>query len=162
MNETYSALISTYSTQLDRLKALLEKCPRSMWEFKPAPEHWSIREVLHHLADAELNFTLRIRFGVAEPGSPVHSFEQEVWGRGLLYAQRYPETAIDLYESLVRDNHGLFLELSDEDFAKTVQHSTRGPLTVEYLIGFCDVHLKKHLDQIQRRLSEWKAQGGQG
>ena len=67
MNETYSALISTYSTQADRLKALLATCPRPMWEFKPAPEHWSIREILHHLADAELNFTLRIRWREAGP-----------------------------------------------------------------------------------------------
>jgi len=159
MNENFAAIVETYSTQAVRLKSLLVSCPRKMWEFKPAPEHWSIREVLHHLADAELNFTLRIRFAIGEPGAPVHPFAQEKWGRNLQYSQRYPETAIDLYESLVRDNHGLLLELSDEDFARTVQHSTRGPQTVEYLVGFCDIHLKKHLDQILRRLSEWKAQG---
>ncbi len=160
MNETYARLIETYSTQAIRLKSLLASCPRKMWEFKPGPEHWSIREVLHHLADAELNFTLRIRFALGEPGSTVHSFDQEAWGRNLRYPERYPETAIDLYESLVRDNHGLFLELSDEDFARTVQHSTRGPQTVEYLIGFCEIHLRKHMEQIQRRLVEWKDRVG--
>jgi uncharacterized damage-inducible protein DinB len=158
MNEEHARLVDVYSNQSKRLKKTLADCPREMWEFKTRSQDWCIREVLHHVADAELNFVLRIRFALGEPGAPVHSFDQEKWGRELKYPERYPETAIELYDALVHDTHGLLLELEDADFSKTVQHPARGPLTVEYLVQFCDVHLEKHLDQIRRRLSEWKAQ----
>jgi len=130
-----------------------------MWEFKKAPENWCVREVLHHVADAEMHFSLRARFALGEPGAPIHTFDQEAWGRGLNYAARAPETALALYDALVRDTYGLLRTLSDEDFEKTVQHPTRGAVSVAFLVDFSDVHLGKHLEQIQRRLDEWNARG---
>ncbi len=156
LNARNQELVAVYASQGRRLQAQLALCPKEMWEFKTVPEHWSIREVLHHLADAELNFVLRIRFALGEPGAPIHSFDQEAWGRNLQYAAREPETALALYEALGADTQALLSRLSDAEFEKTVQHPQRGPLTVAYLVGFCDVHLKKHLEQIQRRLKEWK------
>ncbi len=157
MNEANTRLVETYGKMPERLRALLAQGPQEMWEFKTVPENWCIREVLHHITDAELNFSLRVRFALGEPGAPIHTFEQEAWGRGLHYAARPPQTALALFEALVQDTHGLLATLSDEDFEKTVQHPKRGAVNVAYLVGFSDFHLGKHLEQIQRRLNEWNA-----
>ena len=53
--------IESYGRAYDQLVEALKEFPREMWPFKPAPDRWSIHEILVHLADSESNAYLRAR-----------------------------------------------------------------------------------------------------
>ena len=59
--------------------------PEKMWQYKPGPAEWSIHEVLVHLADSEANLYVRARRFIAEPGSKVLSFDNDLWAKALDY-----------------------------------------------------------------------------
>ncbi len=65
---------------------------------------WSIRDLLMHLADAELVRGYRIRVILAEDEPPILGWDQERWTRRLQYLWRSPEAAIALFDQLCFSN----------------------------------------------------------
>jgi uncharacterized damage-inducible protein DinB len=55
--------------------------------FKPAPEKWSIHQILIHIADSELVSTQRIKKVLAEEEPILFSVDQNAWVDGLGYDQ---------------------------------------------------------------------------
>ncbi len=69
-----------------RLHRLIRGVPSRVLARRPAPEKWSIVEVVAHLADAELAMGWRLRKMLATPGVGIpwwdeHPWSQK-WGRG--------------------------------------------------------------------------------
>jgi len=52
-----------------------------------APGKWSVRFILHHLADSETVLFERIRRVLSEPRQVLWVFDQDAWAQGLDYAQ---------------------------------------------------------------------------
>ena len=65
--------IELYGQGFEMLVHILQDIPREMWQFKPAPNEWSVHEVIIHLADSESNAALRARKLIVEPGSRLAS-----------------------------------------------------------------------------------------
>src|SRR5262245_33850860 len=53
----------------------------------PAPSKWSAREIVHHLADSEMNGALRLRVVVAGPERVVLGYDQDQFARALYYGR---------------------------------------------------------------------------
>jgi hypothetical protein len=45
--------IQSYGTTFQRLISALQRFPPGMWQFRPAPECWTIHEIIVHIADSE-------------------------------------------------------------------------------------------------------------
>src|SRR5271169_678392 len=67
------------------LSGVLRQLPKKMWLYKPAPERWSIHEVILHLADTEASSYVRCRHLIAEPGVAVAQFDPALWAGNLGY-----------------------------------------------------------------------------
>ena len=63
------------------------------------PGKWSIRFILHHLADAETVMFERIRRILSEGRRVLWAFDQDAWARGLDYASLPLEISRELYLS---------------------------------------------------------------
>jgi len=46
---------------------------------RPAPDKWSVVEILAHLADTEIVGGFRIRMILGAPGTPIAGFNQDAW-----------------------------------------------------------------------------------
>src|ERR1700751_4839158 len=68
---------------------------------RPAPEKWSIAEIVAHLADAELAMAWRLRNMLANPSVALTWWNQAVWAERLGYAQQ-DESLSALRESNLR------------------------------------------------------------
>ena len=74
---------------------------------------WSVRDVLVHLADAELVRAGRLRFILAAEEPPaLPGFDEGVWKRRLQYLWRSPEAALALYDALVYSNAELLRQFA--------------------------------------------------
>ena len=56
-----------------------------MWKYKPAPDKWSIHEVVIHLADSEVQSHVRLRMILAEPGTTIPNHDEHQWSVALNY-----------------------------------------------------------------------------
>ena len=64
-----------------RIEHVASAWPPEAFERSHAPGKWTARQVLTHLAQAEIVFGNRLRFGLAEDGYVVQPFDQDAWMR---------------------------------------------------------------------------------
>ena len=148
--------IESYGKAYDLLAEGLKKYPREMWEFKPSPKDWSIREILCHIADSEANSYVRCRRFIAEPGSGVYGYDTDMWSAGLKYQEQDADEAIDLFRALRRNSYHLIRNLPDSVWSNTVKHSESGTMGMEAWLDIYERHVQEHLTQMDDAYAAWK------
>ena len=116
---------------------------------RETPEGWSIRDILVHLADAEILRALRIRLILAEPGVRLPVFDQDVWRASLGYDQRGPGIAFSAYASMVGASAELIEALGDAAWEISGEHPEDGTLSVRELITRGANRALEHAQQIR-------------
>lgn len=139
------------------LAKAVRKFPRKMWKWKPAPEKWSIHEILVHLADSETNAYLRARRFLAEPGGTVMAYDQDVWAHKLNYHAQDPDTAIKLVSLVRAMTHALIRELPDSAWSARCAHPEHDNYTFDRWLEIYAGHIPGHIGQMQRNFTAWKA-----
>jgi hypothetical protein len=64
------------------------------------PGKWTVRFILHHLADAETVLFDRIRRAISEPRQVLWAFDQDAWAKGLDYSRIPLDLSRRIYESV--------------------------------------------------------------
>ena len=117
------------------------------------PGKWSIRFLLHHLADSETVLNDRIRRVLREPRQVLMVYEQDAWARGLDYQQLPLDFSRPIYES-VRAGiiHLAGLHYEKHGHLEFV-HSVTGVRTLKQEFEKVAAHNAQHLEQIRMALS---------
>src|SRR6202795_334947 len=71
--------IKVQSATAKRLARLIKGVPTSKLRKRPAPDKWSVAEILAHLADIEIVVGWRMRSILGTPGTPVQAYDQNAW-----------------------------------------------------------------------------------
>ena len=71
---------------------------------RPAPEKWSIVEIVAHLADAELAMGWRLRNMLANPGVALTWWDEAAWAERLGYAQQDASLSAGVFRALRESN----------------------------------------------------------
>ena len=115
---------------------------------RPGPEGWSIRDVVVHLADAELVRSVRLRRLIAEDEPAIEGFDEGVWKRKLHYLWRSPEASLALFELLRFANAEILRECDAATFQRAGMHSEDGRITVADYVRRGAEHAEQHARQI--------------
>jgi len=118
-------------------------------DFVPAPGKWSIRQIIAHVADAELVCAQRMRQIVAEDNPTLIAFNQEAWTRNLDYARRKPKQSLESFRRVRGENYELLRGLPEAAYARTGNHSERGPITLRFQLELLAEHAESHARQMQ-------------
>ena len=148
--------LAIYGDAYDQLMDALEKFPEAMWDFKPGPERWSIREIILHITDSEANSYIRCRRAIAEPGATVMAYDEDQWARGLGYADQDPQAALALFKHLRGMTYDLVKRLPDAVWANTIDHPENGVMTLDDWLGVYANHVPEHIAQIQATHDAWR------
>jgi hypothetical protein len=136
-----------------KLERLVKGVPAAKLRKRPAPEKWSVVEILAHLADAEIVGSWRIRAILGAPGTPIQAFDQDAWVAAGHYAKRDPRKCIGQFRALREANLALLQSLTPEQWKHHGMHSERGEETVEHIVRMFAGHDINHVQQIERILS---------
>lgn len=133
-----------------KLEEAVKGLPAATLDFKPSPEKWSIRQVLAHLADAELNMGSRFRWSASEPGKPIVAFDQDKWAATARYSATAAELSLATFTNVRRWTLDFVKRLTPAEFeAAYVQHEERGKETLQRLLTMMAGHDLNHLKQIE-------------
>jgi len=113
---------------------------------------WSVRFLLHHLADAETVLYERVRRVISEPRQTLMVFDQTAWAENLDYSQVPLEISRDVYSSVraaVIYYAGVYYESKGHlEFV----HSVTGIRTLKDEFDKVASHNEHHLTQIRAAL----------
>ena len=135
------------------LMRLIEGASASQLRKRPAPEKWSIAEILAHLADVEIVVSWRIRAILGAPGTPIAVMDQDAWVAAGHYDKRDPHKSLELFRVLREANLALFKTLTSEQWKHHGVHSERGVETVEHIVRLYAGHDLNHTRQVEQILS---------
>ena len=92
-------------------------------DFVPAPGKWSIRQIVAHLADAEMVGAHRFRQVIAEDNPTLVAFDQDAWARNLDYARRKPKQSLETFRRIRAENYELLKGLPETVFERAGNHT---------------------------------------
>jgi len=139
-----------------KLARLIKGIPTSKLRKRPAPEKWSVAEILAHLADVEIVVSWRMRLILGAPGGPVQAFDQDAWVVAGHYEKRDPGKSIELQRTVREANLALLKSLSPEQWKHFGQHAERGQESIEHLVRMIAGHDLNHIRQIENILKPAK------
>jgi len=125
-------------------------------DFVTAPGKWSIRQIIAHLADAELVGAHRLRQVIAEDHPTLIAFDQDAWTRNLDYARRKPKTSLETFRRIRAENYELLKELPESAYERTGNHSENGAMTLRRLLEGYAQHAESHARQLMEIREEYK------
>jgi hypothetical protein len=125
-------------------------------DFAPAPDQWSMRQIMSHLADAEAVGVMRFRQLLAEENPKLEAWDQEAWAKNLDYNRRKTSQALETFRRNRAENYELLKPLPETAFERAGVHSERGPLTVRTLLQTYADHAESHARQLHTRRAEYK------
>lgn len=117
-----------------------------------APGKWTVRQLLHHLADAETVLYERIRRGIARPGQVVWGFDQDKWADQLNYNTRDLAINQAIYQSIRKGVIDLVNAHYDQAGDQQYVHNETGLRTVKEEFDKVAWHNEHHLRQIRAAL----------
>ncbi len=126
-----------------RLAEVLARLTPEQVEHKPAPNKWSVREVIAHLADCEVAWSWRLRQTFAEENPLLQPFDQDLWAGA--YASYSLEQARATWQALRSWNVAFLGGLAEEQKARTAIHATFGQITLWTIAGIAAGHDLHHL-----------------
>jgi len=118
---------------------------------------WSVRFILHHLADSETVLFDRIRRILSEPKQVLWAFDQDAWARGLDYSTIPLDLSRRIYDSV---RAGIIYQARmhyDKSGHREFVHSETGIRTLKDEFDKVVSHNEHHLEQIDLAL---KGSGG--
>jgi hypothetical protein len=135
-----------------KLDRLIKGVSTARLRKRPAPEKWSVSEILAHLADGEIVGGFRMRLILGSPGVPIVAYDQDKWVISGHYDQRDPRKSVEQFRVLREGNLALLKSLRPEQWKHYGMHSERGQESIEHIVRMFAGHDINHLQQIERIL----------
>jgi DinB superfamily len=117
---------------------------------------WTVRQVVHHLADSHMHAFMRLKWALAEDAPTIKPYDERVWAE-------LPDSAVDIGVSLgILDGvHARWLALyrgmDEARFGRAFIHPERGRLTLDHHLHIYAWHSRHHVAHVTelRRAQGW-------
>ncbi|HEV2134528.1 MAG TPA: bacillithiol transferase BstA [Terracidiphilus sp.] len=108
---------------------------------------WTIRQVVHHLADSHANAYIRVKLALTEEWPTVKPYDEAAWAK--LADSREPiEGSLAMFAALHSRWVALMESLREEDFQKGFMHPALGRQTLDASLGMYAWHSRHHTAHI--------------
>jgi uncharacterized damage-inducible protein DinB len=108
---------------------------------------WTVRQVVHHLADSHINSYVRFKLALTEDKPHIKGYDENEWAK-LKDSDLPIDVSLELLETLHRRWIALLNSLKPEDFGRALIHSERGEITLDSLVALYAWHGRHHTAHI--------------
>ena len=113
------------------------------------PEGWTVRQVIHHLADSHLNAYTRFKLALTEVEPVIKTFDHEMWAETYDGKAAEINSSLDLLDAVHQKWSVLLRSLDDSDMRKSYFHpETGGLVTLNEALALYEWHGRHHIAQI--------------
>jgi hypothetical protein len=136
--ETRKTLVARYKEGYRAVADALAGATDAELDARPAPDKWTAREIVHHLADSEMTSAVRMRNVIATDNVAIVGYDQEVFARRLYYDR--PIAASLAAFKAARETTAELLD-------RLTEHGRYG---MDTWLTIYSAHAHDHADQIRR------------
>ncbi|MDH4069359.1 MAG: putative metal-dependent hydrolase [Ignavibacteria bacterium] len=108
---------------------------------------WTVRQVVHHLADSHMNAMIRMKLILTEDHPTLKTYDQEKWAEladNVLPIEHSMMIVKGLHDRWV----ALLEQVSEEDWSRSADHPESGEVTLDDLLNIYANHGENHVKQI--------------
>ncbi len=152
-SEQLKQWIKTIESFSDEIEIITKSLSMEQLNWRYRPEGWSIKQVVHHLADSHMNALIRIKLAITEESPTIRPYEEGLW------AELFDGLNNDISASLkiISGVHQRWVQvlknLSEDQWNKMYFHPQHQRLfSVKEGVGIYDWHCKHHLAHIKQAL----------
>lgn len=141
-----------------KLRSAVEHLSDEQLETAYRPAGWTVRQVIHHIADSHLNAFIRIKLALTEDVPTIRPYDEAEWAK-LSDSELPIEPSMKIIEGVHTRLIEILSNLSNEDFKRKLIHPDSGEWTLEKFIGLYAWHGKHHTAHIKQGLRRMKDEG---
>lgn len=113
---------------------------------------WTVRQLVHHIADSQLNMYQRLKLALTDENPVVPGFSEEKWA--IQPDTMLPvESSIKMLEGINERIVSLGQDLTEDQLKRVFTHQTNGEITVAKKVAKLAWHEEHHLAHIKIALS---------
>ena len=113
------------------------------------PEGWTVRQVVHHVADSHMNSFIRFRLALTEDEPTIKPYDEAKWAL-LKDAAEPVEVSLALIDNLHHRWVVMLHAIEEGDFARTLRHPASGLMNLDTLLALYAWHSRHHEAHITR------------
>src|SRR5690606_10945701 len=144
-------VLALYAAGVEALNDALAGLSDADLDLTSKPGEWSIRQIVHHLADSEATVLAGLKFALAEPGRRYirNGYHQDVWAEGLDYAGRPIGPAVALFGAIRAHLLQLVRHIPGAWERNTVDAEGQPGIPVGQYLGMLASHALEHIEEIR-------------
>jgi uncharacterized damage-inducible protein DinB len=153
-----AAAIEQIAQAPDRLKAAISGLSAEQLNTPYREGGWTVRQVVHHLADSHMNAYVRFKLALTEREPTVKTYDEALWAELPDSRLTGVEGSLALLDALHRRWVILLKAMRPEDFARRINHPELGVISLDWLLGemaWHGVHHVAHITSLRERLG-WR------
>lgn len=143
------AAIATLAELPGKLSEAVEGLNRQQLDTPYREGGWTVRQLVHHMADSHMNAFVRVRLALTEDWPTITAYDEKAWAM-LRDAASPAGWSVVLIENLHARWVVLLESLVDEQWVRGMKHPVNGPMTVEMATLLYAWHSRHHVAHITR------------
>lgn len=120
---------------------------------------WTVKQLVHHVADSHINAYCRFKLGLTEDNPTIRTYDQELW-TGLPDTENLPiNISLTLLHALHLRWYEFLKRLDEKEWNKTIYHPEhKKQFTLWHLLGMYSWHGRHHVAHITslKETKGWK------
>lgn len=121
-NEQFQGFIKDIKELPEKLREAVQGLTEEQLNSPYREGGWTIRQVVHHVADASMNAFIRTKLALTENTPTINPFEENDWAVTVEAKEAPVELSLSLLDGLQKRWALLLEHLAEQDFSKTVYH----------------------------------------
>lgn len=144
--------LATLRSTARELLALVTGASTEALARKPSALEWSARQVVTHLADAEMVYAVRMRLVLAQREPELVAYDERDWAARFDLGEDVKE-AVARWRAVRDVNLRVLDSVVAAEWSRAGHHQERGRETLAEIVAVMADHDRGHLDQIRSALS---------
>jgi hypothetical protein len=145
--DTRRAAIETIATLPATIRNAVERLTEAQLDTPYRPGGWTVRQLVHHVADSHMNGFIRTKLALTETNPTIKPYDQDAWST--LADMKLPIAISLAILDNVHERWAVVLRaMTDQDFARPFTHPEMGTLTLDAHVHLYAWHSRHHVAHI--------------
>ncbi|ANY67879.1 metal-dependent hydrolase [Paenibacillus sp. BIHB 4019] len=147
-------LINRIPEIIKTLRMILSNMEPAQINIPYRQDGWTVKQIVHHLADNDMNAYLRFKRALTEEGPMANSYREDLWAELSDYKNIPIEDSLLLIEILHKRFLILLNHSTTEDFRRILKTQALGEVTLDIALQRFIWHNEHHIAQIQSSIKK--------
>ena len=131
-----------------QLRAAVSGLTDAQFDTPYRPDGWTVRQVVHHVADSHMNAYVRFKLALTEDEPTIKPYDEARWAELADARASWVGTSLALLEHLHERWVTLLRSMSADEFARTLRHPETGVQRLDQVLALYEWHGRHHVAHV--------------